>query len=728
MLITGLIARIAPRRAPADGFPTLRATAPRRAPSWRPKPRVMRAAAEEASMSRARRENGSSGTWLLLASLLLCSSASAAPAIQWFRAFPSTVETGGSTVLRWHVDAADSVSIQPGPGAVAASGFLNVSPATTTTYTLTATSTSGVATREEIVVVGPNPPQRGGRYVRLVAPAGGQRFTAPATLRVFAAAYDPTGGGGNERNAASVAFYVDDQLLAQVPAAQSEYWVFKATLPAIGAGRHRVWARATYASPAATLDSESWWIEVENAPTPAQVVTLTQDVVLSGTQDYVLAGSPGARVRLEGNGHRIRSAANWSGEFALRHVDVVGLGPVGSPTPAIEIATPDAVTIEDSVFDTSGTVSLTLGTNAAAAILRNEFRSNMTMPEAQQPEFGSDASYPALRIRGGGDDALKRLQGNRVGVGWIDVGNTSRWLIGGDTDAESNVVIGARAGIWVRNTSQVVMRGNLVYHVYFGGWSQGNVVELDGSDDIVVEHNLIGGGSWPIRGFGGTLRYNLVLDAGHEWLWVTGDGAHVHHNVFVGGDGDQSPIRVIYGPQQVRIHNNTLDGLGASSMLRPVWVQDEGSIDLRSNAIVGMPNTPGVQIDGTLEADYNLFHGRAGAGRNYSDQRWPPHDVGSADAQTDPRFAEASEPFRYRWDELWSREIGVRRVLADYRQRYTPGAGSPLTDAGDPTGTTPHTLLRSGFEDGEGQATGGAGNDIGAVGSGDAAPDDRFGR
>ena len=49
----------------------------------------------------------------------------------------------------------------------------------------------------------------------------------------------------------------------------------------------------------------------------------------------------------------------------------------------------------------------------------------------------------------------------------------------------------------------------------------------------------------------------------------------------------------------------------------------------------------------------------------------------------------------------------VSSVLALYRTHYTPQAGSPLIDAGDPAG--------------------GAGNDIGAVGAGTSNANDKFG-
>ena len=648
--------------------------------------------------------------------------------IQWFRALPSTVKAGTSTTLYWHVDGVDTVDHPADPGR-SARDRLGACHAGHHYYLCAHCGHRHHRdARAHRPPSGRTPPWPAAASYAWSRPPADSVSPRAATLRVFAAAYDPTGGGGNERNAARVDFYVDDQLLGTVPAAESEYWVFKTRLPGIAAGRHRVWVRATYANPAGTLDSESMWIDVDPAPAYGQTVSLAQDVVLSGSQSYELIGTPGARVRLNGNGHRIRTQGTWTGQLRFDHVDVHDLGAPDVPTPAIDIDVRNAITITDSVFDTTGTVALDFTGAAQATIRDNDFRSNMSMPASQQPEFEPQASYPAFRVRGN-SSALKFFQGNRIGVGWADFANTSHWLIGGDREDEANIIIAPRGGLWVQNSSEVEVRGNFIYHIYFGGWSQGNVMELGGSDDIVVEHNVVGGGSWPIRGLGGTLRYNLVLDAGHEWLWITGDGATVHHNVFVGGDGDVAPIRMIYGPQDVLFYNNTLDGLSAASMNRPIWVDEDASAELHSNAIVGMPRPSAVRIDGELEADYNLFHGQIGASlQNYSDNRWPAHDVGVLNAQTQPRFAENAEPFRYVWDDLWTREVGVRQVLANYRSRYTPGTNSPLTDAGMPASVAPDALFSSGFEEGEGNGGGANGNDIGAVGSGEAAEDDLFGR
>lgn len=636
----------------------------------------------------------------------------APPIVQWLTSTPSSVPSGVQTTLRWHVDGADTVTIDHGIGSVAAQGTMLVSTTATTTYTLTATNINGTSTRSHILVVTANRNTSGLRFVNMISPVGGQRFTAPAILRVFAAAFDDGGvncgvDGSADRCASRVDFYVDDTVMAQVPGVQSEYWVFKATFGGVAAGVHRVWARAIFTNPAAVLDSESMWITVDAPPAYAQTLSLTQDVVLTGTQNYEVLGTATGRTRINGNGHRISAVAGWTGHLTLQFADVFNLGAASDNRPAIDIETNRAVQIEDCIFENTGSVSLFVNGAASASIRRNEFRSNMSMQESQQPEFGSDASYPAIQISGN-STASKFFQGNAVGIGWADFRNADNWLIGGDMDGDSNIVVAPRGGIWAQNMTRTAIRRNLIYHVYYGGWSQGNVMEVDSSSDIVIEHNIIGGGSWPIRGLGGTLRYNLVIDAGHQWLWITGDNASVHHNVFAGGDGDVAGIWTIYEPKNVDVHNNTIDGLGRAGFL-PFQVGGNSTVSLKSNAIVNMRDPPAVVIEsgGTLAADYNLFSGQQGTPRNYSDNRFPAHDAGVLNSQLNPKFTEASEPWRYSWEDLWSRRITVGQVLANYRTRYTPAAGSPLTDAGDP-----------------GSANG---NDIGAIGSGQSAIDDLFG-
>jgi hypothetical protein len=108
---------------------------------------------------------------------------------------------------------------------------------------------------------------------------------------------------------------------------------------------------------------------------------------------------------------------------------------------------------------------------------------------------------------------------------------------------------------------------------------------------------------------------------------------------------------------------------------------------------------------GTHTADYNLFFNPQTT--NYSDGRMPAHDVAGG-AETDPMLTNPpTQIFDLDEANVWKRNVTVRDVLTRYRMRYTPKSGSPLIDVGDPAG--------------------GAGNDVGAVGAGQANASDRFG-
>lgn len=82
----------------------------------------------------------------------------AAARIQSFTAEPSTIERGQSSTLRWSVENATTVTIEPGIGTVPASGSRQVFPTNTTTYTLRAQGPGGGATATATVTVTTPPP------------------------------------------------------------------------------------------------------------------------------------------------------------------------------------------------------------------------------------------------------------------------------------------------------------------------------------------------------------------------------------------------------------------------------------------------------------------------------------------------------------------------------------------------------------------------------------------
>jgi hypothetical protein len=251
----------------------------------------------------------------------------------------------------------------------------------------------------------------------------------------------------------------------------------------------------------------------------------------------------------------------------------------------------------------------------------------------------------------------------------------------------------------------IQVRRNFSHHNYWGGWSQGLNFELPGSPDIIVEHNVVYGSSWPARGVGCEFRYNLVLEAGHHWMWADTDNGYIHHNVFIGGEMDGGGIWSSYSSKNVRIANNTFDALGSSTAVT-IINDDNGSFGLTSNIFMNLPKGPSVTVgSGTIAADYNLFFDTPSP--NYSDSRNPAHDVAGG-VQTDPRLANpATKIFELDEANVWKRNVTVRDVLNQYRMRYMPQSGSPAIDKGDPAG--------------------GSGNDVGAVGAGETNASDQFG-
>ncbi len=74
-----------------------------------------------------------------------------APVIVTFEALPSNISSGGTATLVWSVTGANTVSIEPNIGEVAASGSRQVSPGNTTAYTLTARNNLG-GTAQSVVI------------------------------------------------------------------------------------------------------------------------------------------------------------------------------------------------------------------------------------------------------------------------------------------------------------------------------------------------------------------------------------------------------------------------------------------------------------------------------------------------------------------------------------------------------------------------------------------------
>ena len=557
-------------------------------------------------------------------------------------------------------------------------------------------------------------------YVQIMTPMPFATYFAPATIRIWAHA--PDYGADNVNGyAPSVDFYLGTTKVGSVSASASgpiDYYELDVT--GVAAGSYELFVSSRLAS--GPVDSVPVPITVVDVPAHGgPTMDLSADVVLTGSASFELIGTPDARALLtSSNGSRIRSDAGWTGHLIIRNAEVIGLGSMDVPSIEVTAAGTSALEISGSVFDRCGPPSLTANDQAPVTISGNTFQPNVLTPVNDEADYAG--SHPSLTVAGD-SSAAKLFQGNNVGVSFVRLDRSSHWLIGGDHDADGNVFIGVRAGVELDDTSDVVMRGNFSFHRYPFGWSQGHNIDFEGSNDTtLIEHNVFRGSSWMIQGLGGELRYNLLIDNNEAFIRSNQPGTAIHHNVFVNVDF-QRPYYPSGGVtlSSGSFYNNTVDVGGARlGWFDGSFVPAPGGAYMltsaRNNVFTGFAYQNPTALFGAgsvATADYNAFYNLDTTDlTRYGDSGLGAHDVGGG-ADTDPRFAQARlVPFPIGDGDIWLRHVTVSQLLALYRGIYTPAAGSPLIDAGDPA-----------------DDIGGARNtDVGAVGAGNAHPDDQFGR
>lgn len=489
-----------------------------------------------------------------------------------------------------------------------------------------------------------------------------------------------------------------------------------------------------------------------------ETLTLAADLLLGAGDSLEIQGTADKPCAIVGNGHAIRSAEKWTGRIRMTHAEIRGLGAGATiegdkltrERPAFDVraAGEAEIAIEHCTFDSSSSLVLRLDGASRARIAGNLVRENSVVPVSKMVHL----TRPFLAATGS-SAAPKVFQGNRIYRSNVHV-TGKQWLIGGDTDADSNLVIGLRAGIFAYGEGTVV-RGNYVHVLMprtpeYPYWSQ--VSTFTTARGALAEHNVIRDGEWIVRMVEGEFRYNVVCDINDHDLLQNGSTGRIHHNVFIAGRPDHPPgsmfacIAVIYKPaaagEGIEIWNNTFDA-GGTMNVPGVEVNPEAFVkSLRNNVFHNFAHgeryikgaqamvrpswqetIPADKPDRLGYADYNLFHSPAARVRkNYAlavagkterkDAGFGLNDLpkgGAADEQVDPKFKGPPED-RFPFDdaEIKSGRVTLSRMLSHFRATYSPGPGSPLIDAGDPAD--------------------GAGADIGAVGAGAPHADDRFGR
>jgi hypothetical protein len=290
----------------------------------------------------------------------------------------------------------------------------------------------------------------------------------------------------------------------------------------------------------------------------------------------------------------------------------------------------------------------------------------------------------------------------------------------------------------VNGSSGMVLRGNYSQHNYPHRMSQGENFELVGNG-FLAEHNVIRSSSWPVRSMGGEFRYNLIDASGNSDSVVQSplSNLNMHHNIFV-----YSVSQTLYSPgtgvnvfgnvDNIQFHHNVMDGGGTFMLFygNPISVENGSFLgSLRNNVFYNFATqVTSPMLSGPLGetstppparlryADYNDFfnpnavnqtnYGLGVVGLTPGSAGYGMHDLGGLNGHVNPRFTQPTAiPFPFLPEDIWSRTRKVSEVLAQYRMRYSPAAGSPLIGAGDPQD--------------------GVGGNIGAIGNGEAA--DQFG-
>lgn len=490
-----------------------------------------------------------------------------------------------------------------------------------------------------------------------------------------------------------------------------------------------------------------------------ETLQLREDLVLTGDDVLEIHGTAEKPCTLLGNQRRIRSDAKWTGSIKITHCTIQKLGEPARRAGNGQVTGPGAsafdlkasgkgsIIIEHCTFDACAAIHIQ-NDDVSTASFRNNTVLDSTLVAISKDVDNSAHAFVAR----GNSKERKLFQGNFIPRGKI-VFQSPNWLIGGDRDADSNLLIGLRIGVEAQGEGSVV-RGNYFHlrmpiNAEFPYWSQVSVFTT--GKGVLGEHNVIRDGEWIVRFVEGEFRYNIISDIIDHDLMQTGSYGRIHHNLFLAGVSDSRQgsmsacIAVVYPPKNpgdgIEIFNNVFDG-GGRLDVPGIEVAPKGFVkSVRSNVFFNFAHKdkyfklPQAMIrtiwnDAPAEekpvrlgyADYNLFYNPGvKSPRNYllsvagkverRDAGFGKHDVpvgGAKDAQADPKFKGPIKQFPFSNEDIRARKVTVSQILAAYREAYSPVEGSPLIGAGDPAD--------------------GAGNFIGAVGAGQNPPHDRFGQ
>jgi hypothetical protein len=604
--------------------------------------------------------------------------------------FTATVSGSGNTKINWSASG----------GTVSGNGLFTA-PALGGGYTVRATadantkdSATGLVNVMGSDSVLPEPFYDSGKpYAQVMTPMPFATYFAPATIRMWAHAPDQGPDNKNDGYSPHVDFYLGTMLVGGMDAKDNASDYYQLDIPNVPAGTYELSVKSLLGS--GTVESVHVPVKVIDPPSGAGIttMTLTSDLVLSGSMSFELIGTVDKpAVLTSSNGSVIRSASGWTGHLKIQHADIIGLGAMDKPGIDVAVSGSNTLEISDSIFDRCGPPQLGADGQATIAFNRNTLQPNILTTVNDQPDYGG--SNPSLVFKGG-SSAAKTFQGNNIGVSFVRFDHSSNWTVGGDHDADGNILIGVRAGLEFDSVANLKIRGNFSYHRYPFGWSQGHNLDFPDGDDtgtFTIEDNVFRSSSWMIQSLppNTQFQYNLLLDNINEAFFRDfGSSVTVHHNLLINASWQRSFLPsggVLSGTGAFT--NNTVDAGGAKlGWTQRSFIRAEGAGPLKTqnNVFMGFAydtQTDLIEVGAVSTADHNAFF-------NPDTTKLKPYGdagKGASDVSGDPKFPAREIPFQISDGDIWRRRVTVSQILQHYSTLYKPGAGSSLTGAGSDGG------------------------------------------
>src|SRR5262249_8701321 len=148
-----------------------------------------------------------------------------------------------------------------------------------------------------------------------------------------------------------------------------------------------------------------------------------------------------------------------TGRINISHCDFRGLG--GNGKPALDITATgegNQVVIDHGDFHACGAIYIANAGKSATVFRNNLVRESSLVPVTN---VLSD-SPPGIRFTGD-SPARKLFQGNRISKSIIMFDRARNWLIGGEEDADGNVITGMRGSLSIFTCTDVTVRGNYIH-------------------------------------------------------------------------------------------------------------------------------------------------------------------------------------------------------------------------------------------------------------------------